>query len=86
MTMQNRSFISPSDVIALEIECAACRMRMTYLASSEGELPKVCPSCSKELFPRDGNWTAVKELKTALEDVVRRKLNNIRLEVTTPLS
>jgi|GEM_PF-2401997 len=89
MTIKNRTFISPDDILAVEYECPDCHTRyLTPLKKFEHVVTK-CRACSKEIISethRDSGKStdevAVHDFLNALKELQVRKLTaSLRLEI-----
>ena len=86
MTLEARFTLEPKDISGIEIECRNCRIRISYRSDFQKPFESHCPACKQQLFDlAEGNWAAVRDLHSALQQVVERKIPNVRLCVPSEL-
>lgn len=51
MTVETKQLITPSEISAVRVECAACRAAYTVPIGMPPNPPSRCRSCSAEWFP-----------------------------------
>ncbi len=93
MTLEQRTFISPGDILAVEYECDRCHARYLAQVDTFKDLLGQCPNCSGPLISQTYADTskrtdadALRHFIAALNDLRGRKLALIRLEIAVPVS
>jgi hypothetical protein len=83
MTSEKRSLVEIGDIRALEIICnnPKCGSSLLVGLLADGT-PQTCPSCHWSLFDQEHRqYDAVKELRRSMQEVLERKISNVRLDI-----
>ena len=89
MTIENRTFISPDDILAVEYECPNCKTRLLTPLDKFGRVLPRCRVCDKEIISethqdssKATDAVVVHEFLAALRELRSRKLAApLRLEI-----
>ena len=83
MTFENRCFIQLSDIVGIEQECTHCQARIFTAIKKIDRLAQTCPNCNEPLLKmgRGSDYEAITMLGKQIDDVCRRNLQGMRLEV-----
>ncbi len=91
MTLEQRTFISPGDILAVEYECDACHARYLAQVSTFKDLLGQCPNCKGTFISQTYADTskrtdadALRHFIAALNDLRGRKVA-LRLEINAPV-
>lgn len=72
MTVEKRTTIAPTDVLAVELECRECRHRIVRPSGLWQQEINSCPNCGT-------SWRSHRELLSRLQDAIF-KLSGISLQ------
>ena len=60
MTIETKLFISPSDIVGVQLECGHCSGKVTIpISEKEVRVPGNCPGCLEQWFEGDQQRTTV---------------------------
>ena len=88
MTVETKEFITPFEIRAIRIECAACAAAYTFPIDRDVDPPANCRSCGASWFPneavaeRDGLSSFVSAI-ALLTKVEARSSRRLKLELNT---
>jgi hypothetical protein len=88
MTSEKRTLVEIGDIRSLEIACrnSKCGSSVSVGISADGT-PQTCPSCHQSLFDHEhGQWESVKELRRAMQALLKDEISNVRLDIRTVLA
>jgi hypothetical protein len=93
MTLEQRTFISPGDILAVEYECQGCHARYLAQVNSFKDLLAQCPNCKLGLISQTyadsskrSDEHSLRNFIEALNDLQGRTLMKLRLEIAVPVS